>query len=135
MNMDKLRRDYGNVLWAGKKNILGMPISFTTYIITDTALYTKTGLFNVKEDEIELYRVFDKKISFTFFQRIVKCGTIALMAKDTDTPAKSLLSVRHPREVKRILDEAVKTQRDKYYVRGRDMIGDCQHDVDGEFTE
>lgn len=131
MNMEKLRRDYGNVLWAGRKNILGMPISFTRYIITDTALYTKVGLFNLKEDEIELYRVFDKQISFTFLQRIVKCGTITLMSKDTDTPAKHLVSVRNPREVKRILDEAVKVQRDKYYVRGRDMIGaDCGHDVD-----
>lgn len=131
MNMEKLKRDYGNVLWAGKKCILGMPISFTRYIITDTSLYTKIGLFNVKEDEIELYRVFDKQMTFTLFQRIVKCGTIKLMSKDTDTPAKILVSVRHPRQVKKILDEAVKEQRDKYYVRGRDMIGsDCGHDVD-----
>lgn len=135
MNMRKLRRDYGNVLWAGKKNILGMPISLTTYIITDTTLYTKVGLFSVKEDEIELYRIFDKKISFSLFQRMTKCGTISLMSKDTDTPAKTLVSVRHPREVKRILDEAVKEQRDKYYVRGRDMIGDCHHDDDDEFIE
>ncbi len=137
MNMEKLRRDYGGVIWSGKKCILGMPISFTRYILTDTTLYTKVGLFNVKEDEIELYRVFDKKVSFTFFQRIVKCGTISLMSKDTDTPAKQLISVRNPREVKRLLDEAVKEQRDKYYVRGRDMIGsDCNHDeISDDFTE
>lgn len=131
MNMEKLRRDYGDVLWAGRKCIMGLPISFTRYIITDTALYTKVGLFNVKEDEIELYRVFDKQMTFSFFQRIVNCGTIVLMSKDTDTPAKQLKSVRNPREVKRILDEAVKFQRDKYYVRGRDMIGmNCNHDID-----
>ncbi len=137
MNMEKLRRDYGGVIWSGKKCILGMPISFTRYILTDTTLYTKVGLFNVKEDEIELYRVFDKKVSFTFFQRIVKCGTISLMSKDTDTPAKQLISIRNPREVKRLLDEAVKEQRDKYYVRGRDMIGaDCNHDeISDDFTE
>ncbi len=138
MNMEKLRRDYGDVLWAGRKCIMGLPISFTRYIITDTAIYTKIGLFNVKEDEIELYRVFDKKMSFSFFQRIVNCGTITLMSKDTDTPAKVLKSVRHPREVKRILDEAVKVQRDKYYVRGRDMIGgdyDRNVDIDDEIAE
>ena len=138
MNMEKLKRDYGNVLWAGKKNILGMPISFTRYIITDTSLYTKVGLFNVKEDEIELYRVFDKQMTFTLFQRMVRCGTITLMSKDTDTPAKQLISIRNPREVKRILDEAVKTQRDKYYVRGRDMIGNnlgSDVEVDEGFVE
>ncbi len=123
MNMEKLRRDYGNVLWAGRKCILGLPISFTRYIVTDTSLYTKIGLLNIKEDEIELYRVYDKQISFTLFQRMVRCGTITVISKDKDTPDKKLISVRHPREVKRILDEAVKVQRDKYYVRGRDMIG------------
>jgi len=123
MNMEKLRRDYGNVLWAGRKCILGLPISFTRYIVTDTSLYTKIGLLNIKEDEIELYRVYDKQISFTLFQRMVRCGTITVISKDKDTPDKKLISVRNPREVKRILDEAVKVQRDKYYVRGRDMIG------------
>ncbi len=131
MNMKKLKRDYGNVLWAGRKCILGMPISFTRYILTDTALYTKVGLFSIKEDEIELYRIFDKQISFTLFQRMVKCGTITLMSKDADTPSKRLVSIRNPREVKRILDECVKEQRDKYYVRGRDMIG-VGHDHDDE---
>ena len=142
MNMEKIRKDYDNVLWAGKKCILGLPISFTTYIITETALYSKVGLINVREDEIELYRVFDKQMTFTLFQRIVKCGTITLMSKDSDTPAKRLISVRNPRDVKRILDEAVKTQRDKYYVQGRDMIGsnasgkDCGHyEIDDTFVE
>ena len=134
-NMNKLRRDYGNVLWAGRKCILGLPISFTRYVITDTSLYTKIGFINIKEDEIELYRVYDKQISFTLFQRMVKCGTITIISKDKDTPDKKLISVRNPREVKRILDEAVKTQRDKYYVRGRDMIGSdvpSGHDEDGD---
>lgn len=140
MNMEKLKKDYGNVLWAGKKCILGLPISFTRYILTDTALYTKIGFLNIKEDEIELYRVFDKQLSFTLFQRMVGCGTIKLMSKDSDTPAKHLVSIRKPREVKRILDECVKEQRDKYYVRGRDMVGgvghDCEHDHDpDEFVE
>lgn len=135
MNMEKLSRDYGNVLWAGRKCILGMPISFTRYILTDTALYTKIGFFNIKEDEIELYRIFDKQISFTLFQRMVKCGTITLMSKDSDTPAKRLVSVRNPREVKRILDECVKEQRDKYYVRGRDMIGVGQDRDDEDYDK
>ena len=86
MNMEKLRRDYGNVLWAGRKCILGLPISFTRYVITDTSLYTKIGFINIKEDEIELYRVYDKQISFTLFQRMVKCGTITVISKDKDPP-------------------------------------------------
>ena len=137
MNMEKLKRDYGDVLWAGRKCILGLPISFTRYILTETSLYTKIGFLNIREDEIELYRVFDKKLSFTLWQRIVNCGTISLMSKDMDTPEKKLISVRKPREVKKSLDETVKVQRDKYYVRGRDMIGNmggCDHDDREDFA-
>ena len=114
---------------------MGLPISFTRYILTESKLITRTGLFSLNEDEIELYRIFDKSITFSLGERIVGCGSIKLMAKDIDTPSKNLLHIKRPREVKRILDEAIQKQRDKYYVRGRDMIGvgghdDCDHDDD-----
>ncbi len=122
-NLEKLRRNYGEVLWTGKKCICGLPISLTRYILTETSLYTKVGLLNIKEDEIDLYKIMDKNMKFTFGQRIVGCGTIILIARDRDTPEKQLRSIRKPREVKRILDQAVKAQYDKYMVRGRDMVG------------
>lgn len=137
-NMNKLKRDYGDVLWTGKKCIIGLPISFTRYIITDTTLYTRVGLFNIHEDEVELYRVVDKTMKFSFGQRIVGCGTIAITAKDADTPAKYLVSIKKTRAVKKILDEAVKTERDKYMVRGRDMMGVNAHhcnDDDYDFDD
>ncbi len=122
-NMEKLSREYGKVIWTGKKRILGMPISLTRYILTETKLITRIGLFSIKEDEIELYRIYDKSLQLPFGQRIFGCGTISLMAKDSDTPAKKIVCVKLPREVKRLLDSAVQKQLDKYYVRGRDMIG------------
>ena len=123
----KLTREYGNILWTGKKCIMGLPISFTRYILTDTKLITRTGFLSLREDEIELYRVFDKSLSLSLGERMVGCGTIKLMAKDIDTPVKELKHVKTPREVKRVLDAAVQQQRDKYYVSGRDMIGIAEH--------
>ncbi len=122
-NIEKLSREYGTVLWTGKKRILGMPISLTRYILTETKLVTRIGLFSIREDEIELYRIYDKSLRLPFGQRIFGCGTIDLMAKDSDTPTKQIRCVKKPREVKRTLDGAVQKQLDKYYVRGRDMIG------------
>ena len=122
-NMEKLKRDYGDVLWTGKKCICGLPISFTRYILTDTSLYTKVGLLNIKEDEIDLYKIMDKNMKLPLGQRIVGCGTIIIISRDRDTPEKHLVAVKKPREVKRILDAAVKAQYDKYMVRGRDMVG------------
>lgn len=133
-NMKKLTRDYGEIIWTGKKCIMGMPISFTRYILTETKLITRVGLLNLKEDEIELYRVYDKSTKLPFGQRIVGCGTITLLSKDSDTPTKTLEKIKNPREVKRLLDAAVQEQRDKYNVRGRDMMGASAHmeDLDGD---
>ena len=74
--MEKLERDYGEILWTGKKCIMGMPISFTRYIITSSVLYTKVGFLNIKEDEIELYN--DKTMKLSLGQRMVGCGTIVV---------------------------------------------------------
>ncbi len=95
-NMKKLTRDYGEIIWTGKKCIMGMPISFTRYILTDSKLITRVGLLNLKEDEIELYRVYDKSMKLPFGQRIVGCGTITLLSKDSDTSTKVMQSVKHP---------------------------------------
>lgn len=127
-NLKKIKKNYGeDLLWTGKKCICGLPISFTRYILTSTVLYTRTGFLNVKEDEIELYKIVDKVMMFPLGQRLVGCGTVKLTSKDSDTPEKLLKSVKNPRDVKRILDEAVKAQRDKYMIRGRDMMGAVIH--------
>lgn len=133
-NMKKLTRDYGEIIWTGKKCILGMPISFTRYILTDSKLITRVGLLNLREDEIELYRVYDKSMKLPLGQRIFSCGTITLLSKDSDTPSKTLQSIKNPREVKKLLDCAVQEQRDRYSVRGRDMMGASAHmeDRDGD---
>lgn len=131
-NYIKLSQQYGTVIWTGKKCILGLPISFTRYILTETKLITRIGLFSIREDEIELYRVHDKSLKLSFGQRLVGCGTIKLQSKDLDTPTKELVSIKKPRDVKRLLDAAVEAQRDKYYVRGKDMVGGIGHDHDGD---
>lgn len=131
-NLKKLKKVYGDdLIWSGKKCICGLPISFTRYILTSTVLYTRVGFLNVKEDEIELYKIVDKVMLFPLGQRIVGCGSIKLTSKDSDTPEKLLKAVKKPREVKKVLDDAVKVQRDKYMIRGRDMMGAV---ISGDFA-
>ncbi len=101
-----------------------MPLSFTRYFITETKLITRKGLLTIEEDELELYRVTDKKLVLPLGQRIFGCGTISLHVKDVDTPIKDITSVKKPREVLALLDKHINLNRDKYNIRGRDMIGD-----------
>ena len=113
-----------NYIWTDKKRtIFGLPLSFTRYFITDTKLITRKGLLTVEEDELELYRVTDKKLVLPLGQRIFGCGTISLHVKDVDTPIKDIISVKKPREVLALLDKHINLNRDKYHIRGRDMIG------------
>lgn len=123
MNIGKIKETYEDVVWAGKKRVLGLPLSFTTYILTKTKLITRVGLLNLKEDELELYRIIDKRTEFPLSQRMFRCGTIILTAADSDTPSKTIKSIKDARKVKAGIDKLVDAQRMQYNVRGRDMFG------------
>lgn len=63
-------------------------------------------------------------MTMTFWQRLFKCGTITIFSKDTDTRIKDIVSVKNPRKVAEIIDSQLNKERDKYGIRGRDMMGD-----------
>jgi len=132
MNIQKLKENYGDVLWAGKRRRLGLPLSFTTYVITSKKLYTARGLFNLTEDNLDLYKVTDYSLKQPWYHRIFGCGTIEIASRDTDTPLKLFIAVKDPRGVTRILEDAVENERSKYAVRGRDMFGAAAHEPENE---
>ena len=128
-----MKKDMFDYIWTDKKRTLfGLPLSFTRYFLTETKFITRKGFLNVEEDELELYRVTDKKLVLPLGQRIFKCGTIIMNVRDVDTPVKEVKSVKAPREVLAKLDEYININRDKYRTRGRDMIGGdlYMHDAD-----
>lgn len=110
-------------LWTDKKRtIFGLPISFTRYFLTESKFITRKGFFTITEDEFDLYRVTDKKLIMSFGQRIFGCGTVIINVRDVDTPVKEVKSIRSPRKLMQMIDEQVEKLRDKYNIRGRDMI-------------
>lgn len=116
-------------VWTDKKRTLfGMPLSFTRYYLTPTKFITRTGFINVHEDEIDLYKIVDKSVSKPFFQRLFGCGTITIHSKDADTPTKEVESVKNVRQVANLIDKYMNRMRDKYSIRGRDMVGVLPHD-------
>lgn len=120
-------------IWSDKKRTLfGLPISFTRYYLTENRFITRTGFINVVEDELELYRIVDKSLTRSLWQRMFGCGTITLYCKDADTPEKQVVSIKCPREVSDLIGSYVSQYRDRYSIRGRDMIGGFADDVNGE---
>ena len=58
------------LLWQDRKRYLGLPLSFTVYSFSKNKFYMKTGVFNVKSEEILLYRILDLTFKQTFGQKI-----------------------------------------------------------------
>ena len=120
--MAKKKKGAIEYIWSDRKRtIFGLPWTFTTYFLTETKFITRTGLLSLSEDELDLYKVTDKKLVLPFWQRLVGCGTIMIYVRDTDTPIKEVHCVKHPRDVLAQLDKAIEGQRDRYGTRGRDL--------------
>ena len=118
-------------VWTDKKRtVFGLPLSFTRYFLTETKLITRKGFFNIDEDELEIYKIDDKKLKLPFGQRIVGCGTIIIYSRDRDTPTKEIKCIKNTRKVSEMIDQYLTAVRDKYGIRGRDLINFEGHDND-----
>lgn len=116
-------------IWTDKPhNFLWFSINFTRYILTEEKLITRKGLFNVKEDEILIYRIVDKKLELPVGQRIFGCGSIQLHSKDKDTPDKELRKIKKPRMLMDLLDDVVFAARKRHQVYGRDFMAGVEPD-------
>ena len=115
-------------IWTDKKRtFLGLPISFTRFFLTDKKIICRTGFFNITEDEINIYKITDKKLTLSFGERLFGCGTITVFSRDTDTPKMEIKHIKKPYEVSELIDKEIDEERDKYGIRGRDMIPDHPH--------
>ena len=105
------------VKWKDKKRILGMPISFTNYTLVEnedwTKLFIKTGLLATREEEINLYRIYDISVSRTLGDKIFGVGTITLFSKDESTPTVTLWHIKNPYEIRNMLAKIVEEEKAK----------------------
>lgn len=135
--MAKNEPDY---IWRDRKRtFLGLPWSFTIYYLTETKFIRRTGVFNLEEDEIDLYKITDKKLVLPMGQRMFGCGTIHICSRDTDSPETDIVSIKKPREVLALLDKHINAERDRYGTRGRDLMAmghmPHPHDHDDDFYD
>lgn len=120
--MAKKKKEPYNYIWRDRKRVIfGLPWSFTTYLLTENKFITRKGFFNLDEDEIDLYKITDKKLKLPFWQRIVGCGTIEILSRDIDTPKKEIRCIKKPRAVMDLLDKQIEDQRTRWNTRGRDL--------------
>ena len=109
-------------LWHDRKRHFGLPWSFTSYSLNADKLLINTGLFNLKEDEILLYRIRDISVSQSLWERIFGVGTVCLTSSDSTLPHLDLQHVKDPRKVKEVLSKCVESSRRKNGIRSTELM-------------
>ena len=96
--------------------------------MTNGRLHRETGLLNLKEEEVLLYRVRDITLKMSLGQRIFGVGTVEIDSSDTSTPKLLLENVKNPREVKEQVYQAVESAKEARRMRTTELLDDSDID-------
>ena len=122
------------MLWKDRKRHLGLPISFTKYSLSGgeaPRIFRETGLFNLKEEEVLLYRVRDITLTRSFFQRIFGVGTVSLHSSDKTTPTLDLVNISKSKNVKELIFSKVEQAKANRRMRTTELLDDPEGLEDG----
>ena len=113
-------------IWHDRKRVLGMPITFTRYALSEDRLFIRRGWLNIHQDEVILYRVRDLCVKVNLWQRIFGVGTVTVTSTDKSVPVLVLKNVKQPFEVKELIHENV----EKLKIERRMRIGEMSMELD-----
>ncbi len=119
------------IIWKDRKRpFLGLPLSFTRYELTDQKLLIHTGFFNIKEEEVRLYRFVDITLHQTLLQRMFGVGNLHCQSTDRSSGDFVIELIKKPREIKELLSEAIEKERDRKKVSVREFMGDMDDETE-----
>ncbi len=106
-----------NVTWKDRKRVLGMPITFTRYYLVEdpdwTKVFVKTGLLFTREEEVNLYRIYDISLTQSLGEKIFGVGTIVLYSKDESTPTLVIRHIKNSTYVRNLLADKIEEEKVK----------------------
>lgn len=112
------------MLWNDRKRILGMPITFTKYSLSEDRLFLETGLLTTRLEEILLYRVRDISLRISLGQRIFGVGSILVQSSDKSLPILEIKNIKNPRNVKELLHRQVEEMKIQRRLRVGEILDD-----------
>ena len=112
----------------------GIPWTFTKYILTEKKIIIERGLLRSTENEILMYRVTDIEMIRTLFQKIFGLGTLVVYSHDKTNPTLEVKNIKHVREFKDTLSDAVEKDRIRMKMRQSEIVDGAydfhDHDID-----
>lgn len=113
------------MIWSEKKRwaFLGIPLTFTTYSLTEDKIIVDSGLFITKQEEVLLYRVLDISVTRGILQRLSGLGTIVIVSSDKTTPTLKIKNIPRVQKVKDQICELVEQAKERKQVYSREILG------------
>ena len=112
----------------------GIPWTFTKYILTEKKIIIQKGLLRSTENEILMYRVTDMELTRTLFQKMFGIGTLTVYSHDKTNPTLEIKNIKHVREFKDTLSDAVEKDRIRMKMRQSEIVDGAYdfHDHHGD---
>lgn len=123
----------GEILFKERKRLLffGLPWTFTIYSFDEERLFIKSGMLNIKEDEIRLYRILDLSLSRSLFQRMFGLGSIKVDSSDKTMGCFVIKNIKNSQEGKEMLSRLIEEERQRKRISGREFMSEHGgHDFD-----
>ncbi len=121
-------------IWQDRKRtFLGLPLSFTKYMLTEDRLFVEKGFLNSVLDEEKLYRVRDVRVTRSLGQKLFGLGTVTVYTADASHGETVLESIKQPIEVKEEIVRLVDEARRKHNIRATEMLMEAPDQIfDGD---
>jgi len=94
---------------------LGLPFTFTKYIVKEDVLTIREGFFKTVENDCYMYKIQDVEHSATLLEKMIGVGTVTCFTGDTTHPTLVLKHIKHSRDVK----EFILTESEEARIRRR----------------
>lgn len=82
---------------------LGLPFTFTKYVIKEDMITVDTGVFTKVENDCYMYKVQDVEHTASIWERMVGLGTIVCYTGDTTHPQLLIEHVRNSKQIKEFI--------------------------------
>ena len=118
--MSEVKVEY---LWKERKrNFLGLPWTFTEYILKEDTFMISSGVLSKRYDETRLYRIRDFTVKRSLWQRMMGLGTIHVCSSDSSTPEFDISNIKNVMKVKDLISNQVEISRKNAGIKTNEFL-------------